>query len=85
MSRAEVARRVRTVLAEELLCPPSRLREEADLTADLGAGSLDKITIACRVENTFGIKLSDDECAFAQTVATLIDLVEQKLENRRVG
>lgn len=82
MNRAEVSRRVRALLMEELRCSPQKVREEAELGPDLGAGSLDKITISCRLENEFGIKLSDDECAFAQTVGTLIDLVETKVENK---
>jgi acyl carrier protein len=84
MTREETARRVRALLIEELRCPASRIRDDADLGGDLGAGSLDKITVACRIENDFGIRLSDDECAFAQTVGTLTDLVQQKVENRRV-
>jgi acyl carrier protein len=84
VSRPDVARKVRIILIQELRCPSERVREGADLGTDLGAGSLDKITVACRIENEFGIKLSDDECAFAQTVGTLIDLVQQKIENRRV-
>lgn len=84
MTRSDTARRVRIIIVQELRCPSERVREEADLGADLGAGSLDKITVACRIENEFGIRLSDDECAFAQTVGTLVDLVQQKIENRRV-
>lgn len=83
MSRDATARLVRTLLIAELRCATAKIHDDAELGADLGAGSLDKITVACRVENEFGIRLSDDECAFAQTVGTLIDLVEQKLENKR--
>lgn len=85
MTRADIERTIRELLVAELRCPASKIRDEAELDRDLGASSLDKITVTCGLENRFGIRLSDDECIFAQTVGTLADLVEQKLDNRQCG
>ncbi|HVM38317.1 MAG TPA: acyl carrier protein [Sphingomicrobium sp.] len=97
MRREEIARRVRTVLVRELRCPGSRVTENAEFVADLGAmpapglppagrqgGILDKLAVMMALEDEFGIKLTDREVAFCETVGTAIDLVETKLENRRV-
>lgn len=85
MRRSDVAQRVRIVLVRELRCPASKVNEDAEFAADLGASSLDKIGIASALEEEFGVRLSDREVSFCETVGTAIDLVETKLENRSCG
>lgn len=51
----------------------------AYLTSDLGFDSLDISMIGLRLEEEFGIQISDDEIRTAQTIGGLIDLVEQKV------
>lgn len=76
-------RRARTVIARELSASVARCHDDASWR-DLGADSLDMVTIPAALENEFGIRLGDAEVEFCQTVGTAIDLVETKLENRRL-
>lgn len=84
MTRSEIRYQVRSTIVTELRCPIARVVDNAEFEADLGASTLDKISIVCGLENAFGIKLSDGEAAFCKTVGTAIDLVETKVENRQL-
>lgn len=81
----DTARRVRITIARELACPLARLTEGADFRRDLGADSLDLVQVPAALEDEFGIRLSDAEVEFCQTVGTAIDLIRTKLENRACG
>lgn len=85
MSRDEITRRVRLVLVTELGIPPARVRDGAEFRRDLGADSLDMVQVPRALEEEFGIRFSDDEVSFCETVGTAIDLIEQKMDNRACG
>jgi acyl carrier protein len=57
----EIFRTVASVIAEALRVNPSRVVPEARIFRDLGAESLDLLDIRFRVEQAFGIKISQDE------------------------
>jgi acyl carrier protein len=78
----ETSRRARVVIARTLAVPMTRLTDAADFRGDLGADSLDLVDVPHALEEEFGIRFSDDEVEFCQTVGTAIDLIKTKLENR---
>jgi acyl carrier protein len=79
----DVARGVRVIIARQLACPMRRLAsDDAEFRNDLGADSLDLVQIPCALEEAFGVRFTDDEVAFCQTIGTAVDLVRTKLENR---
>jgi acyl carrier protein len=78
----DVARGVRVIIARQLACPMRRLADDAEFRHDLGADSLDLVQIPCALEEAFGVRFTDDEVAFCQTIGTAVDLVRTKLENR---
>jgi acyl carrier protein len=80
MSRPEIERRARLVIARELSVHPARIREDAEFRRDLAADSLDMVQLPAALEEEFGIAISDDEVEFATTVGTAIDIIEAKLE-----
>lgn len=82
-TRQRIAHRARLVVARELIVNPHRIVESSEFRADLEADSLDMAQLWRAIEAEFGIRISDDEAAFCQTVGTAIDLIETKLENRR--
>ena len=84
MTDVDITRRARVIIARELACPLKRLTDNADFRRDLGADSLDLVGIPHALEDEFGIRFSDDEVEFTQTIGTAIDLVRTKLENRGV-
>lgn len=83
MTRTEIVRRARLVIARELVLDMRKVSEAAEFVKDLGADSLDMVALPRAIEEEFGILLSDEEVAFAQTVGTALDLIETKIENRR--
>lgn len=84
MTRDAIARQARLIIARELCILVGTVREAADFRADLGADSLDMVTLPRALEEEFGVRFSDREVEFCQTVGTAIDLVETKLENRGI-
>jgi acyl carrier protein len=71
--------RLRLVLADEVGADPARVTERAEFAA-LGVDSLAKAALVSRLEDEFAIRISDDEVAFCETVATALDLIETKIE-----
>lgn len=72
-------RSARALIAEHLCVEPERVTDDANLTEDLSADSLDAIELAMKFEERFGIQLSDDEVDGAVTVGDLIKAVTEKL------
>lgn len=85
MSRADIAQRARLVIARELQVPIGRIREDSDFRADLAADSLDMVQLPAALEEEFGIRITDDEAEFAETVGTAIDIIEGKVEQGQLA
>lgn len=84
MSR-DIIRRARLVMAQELGCALRLLTDDAEFRRDLRADSLDLVTLPIALENEFGVRFSDDEVEFTQTVGTALDLLLSKLQNRQAA
>lgn len=82
MTDVEIGRRARVVIAQELAQPIRKLSDDAEFVRDLGADSLDLVSLPAALEEEFAIRLTDEEVAFAQTVGTAVDLIRTKLENK---
>lgn len=61
MSREDVFQKVQEVLVEALGVDDDEINEEATLTGDLGAESIDFLDIVFRLEKTFSIKIPRGE------------------------
>jgi acyl carrier protein len=61
MSRAEVFSKVKEVLVDALGVDDEEITEDATLTGDLGAESIDFLDIVFRLEKTFSIKIPRGE------------------------
>lgn len=61
MSRDEVFEKVKDVLVDALGVDDDEVSEEATLTGDLGAESIDFLDIVFRLEKTFSIKIPRGE------------------------
>ncbi len=61
MDRQEIFVKVRHALVEALSVEPDEVTEEATLTGDLGAESIDILDIVFRLEKAFSIKVSQEE------------------------
>jgi acyl carrier protein len=75
MTREEVYELIRDHLADELELDPGRISEPTHFRNDLDADSLDLYTLVQELEDTYGVKMSDDQAAQIQTVAQAVDFV----------
>lgn len=79
MTRDEVLNIVRQHLAEELEVDPAAITEATRLREDLEADSLDLFTLVQELDDSYGVKLPDDEAARIATVGEAIDAVLRHL------
>jgi acyl carrier protein len=75
MTRDEVLKLIRGHLADELELDPARIEESTHFREDLDADSLDLYTLVQELEDTYGVKMSDEEAAGIQTVGQAVDFV----------
>ena len=67
--------KVRAHLATELQVDPDRIKEETRFRDDLDADSLDLYELVMELEDTYGIKLSEEDAARIETVGQAADFV----------
>ncbi len=75
MSREEVFGAIRDHLADELELDPARVSEATRFKEDLDADSLDLYTLVQELEDSYGVKMSDEEAAQITTVGQAVDFV----------
>jgi acyl carrier protein len=79
MTRDEVLQLIRAHLADELQIAPERVTESTHFKQDLDADSLDLYTLVVEFEDTYGVKMSDEQAARVQTVGQAVDFVLEHL------
>ena len=75
MTREEVLEMIRAHLADELEIDPARITPTTHFREDLAADSLDLYTLVQELDDTYGVKMSDEQAAQIQTVEAAIDFV----------
>jgi acyl carrier protein len=75
MSRDEVMQKVREHLAAELEVDPARIEEGTRFRDDLDADSLDLYELVMELEDTYGIRVSEEDAARIETVGEAVDFV----------
>jgi acyl carrier protein len=75
MTRDEVFSLIREHLADELELDPARVTESTHFRQDLSADSLDLYSLVQELEDTYGLKMSDEEAARIHTVRDAVDYV----------
>jgi acyl carrier protein len=79
LSRDEVMDKVRTHLAAELEVDAERISDETRFREDLDADSLDLYELVMELEDSYGIKVSEEEAARIETVGNAVDFVLQRV------
>jgi acyl carrier protein len=74
-SREEVFVLIRTHLADELDIDPSSIDEGSRFKEDLEADSLDLYTLVQELEDTYSVRISDEQAAEILTVGQAADFV----------
>ncbi|HEU4978636.1 MAG TPA: acyl carrier protein [Solirubrobacteraceae bacterium] len=75
MTHEEVFSLIQSHLADELDVDPSRIGEDTRFKEDLEADSLDLYTLVQELEDSYGVKMSDEEASRILTVGQAIDFV----------
>ena len=74
-SRGQVFDLIREHLADELDVDPAAIGEQTRFREDLEADSLDLYTLVQELEDTYGVKMSDEQAAQILTVGQAVDFV----------
>ncbi len=75
MMREEVLELIRSHLADELELDPGRIEEGTRFRDDLDADSLDLYTLVQELEDTYGVRIPDEQAAKILTVGQAVDFV----------
>jgi acyl carrier protein len=75
MTREQVLDLIRAHLAEELEVDAGRIEEGTRFKEDLEADSLDLYTLVQELEDSYGVKISDEQAAKILTVGQTVDFV----------
>jgi len=75
MTRDQIFALIRSHLAEELEVDTEGITEATRFREDLEADSLDLYTLVQELEDSYGIRISDEEAAKILTVGQAVDFV----------
>ncbi len=75
MTRDDVLELIRAHLADELELDPARVQETTHFREDLSADSLDLYSLVQELEDTYGIKMPEEDAARIHTVGQAVDFV----------
>jgi acyl carrier protein len=70
--------RVSEIIVNKLGVKPEEVKPEADFQTDLGADSLDLVELMMDFEDSFGLKITDEEASDLRTVGDVIGFLEGK-------
>jgi acyl carrier protein len=73
--REQVFELVRAHLADELDVGPELIGEQTRFKEDLGADSLDLYTLVQELEDSYGVRVSEEQAAEILTVGAAVDFV----------
>jgi acyl carrier protein len=75
MTREEVLELVRSHLASELEVEPERIEDSTRFKEDLDADSLDLVTLVMELEDSYGVRIPDEDAARIATVGQAVDYI----------
>ena len=82
MTRDEVLSYIRAHLADELELDPARVEADTRFKEDLEADSLDLYSLVQELEDTYAVRMSDEQAAQITTVGQAVDFVLAHVPDR---
>jgi acyl carrier protein len=79
---SNVSEKVARILIEKLGIAESEINPEANLIKDLGIDSLDYAEIVMDFEQTFDIRIPDDDAEKLVTIGAAVKYIEDKLKQK---
>lgn len=76
----DVQKRINAILIEKLGINESEITPDASFVKDLGIDSLDYAELVMEFEQSFDIKIPDDDAEKMQTIGQAVAYIESKLK-----
>jgi acyl carrier protein len=80
MNKDEIKSKVNTVIQDVLRVKSEVIKPESRLKEDLGAESLDMVTLLMALEDTFKNSISDEDAAELTTVESIVSYISHRAE-----
>lgn len=74
-----IQQKITTILTEKIGIPESEITPDASFVKDLGIDSLDYAELVMEFEQTFDIKIPDDDADKLQTIGQAVTYIQEKL------
>lgn len=75
----EVLKKVTEIITEKLGIPESEITADASFVKDLGIDSLDYAELVMEFEQTFDIKIPDNEAERMNTIGSAVEYIKSKI------
>lgn len=75
----DVQKKIAAILIDKLGIPESKITPDASFVKDLGIDSLDYAELVMEFEQTFEIKIPDDDAEKMQTIAEASAYIQSKI------
>ncbi len=79
MDKMEIQEKVVAILAKHAPSDGKSFTPEKDLKLDLGLDSLDVAEIVFELEETFGIRITDESAQRIQKISDTVDFIQEKM------
>ena len=80
MESSEIMVRVKKVIAQVLKIDASSIDDSANFVFDLGADSMQSVTLIAGFEQEFGIEMEEDKALQIQTVVDAVKFIDGYIE-----
>ncbi|AAO89879.1 acyl carrier protein [Coxiella burnetii] len=78
----QINHRIKTIIAAQSQIPIENIHDNSKFHANLGFDSLDVVNLISAINMEFSLNLMENDIIHLETVAELVDCVEQKIENK---
>ena len=82
---SSIEERVKKIVAEQLGVKEEDVKNEASFVEDLGADSLDSVTLVMALEDEFGGSINDNDAKSLATVGDVISYISRRVEEKALA
>ena len=76
----DIQKKVTVIITEKLGIPETEVTSDANFVKDLGIDSLDYAELIMEFEQTFDIKIPDDDAEKMSTISSAVDYIKNKVK-----